>query len=132
MINEERVILMTKLAAYEKKEGKEMENIGRYFRSDYIGIQIFKSIIGATVAFVLVFALYILYDLENFMNDIYKIDLFVFAKNILVYYVISVIVFAVITFFVYSHRYSKAKKKMRTYYLNLKKLAGMYDKNNNS
>ena len=32
MLNEERIILMTKLASYEKREGKESMAIGRYFR----------------------------------------------------------------------------------------------------
>ena len=131
MLNEERVILMTKLAAYEQSEGKKMVAAGKYFRSDYIGIQVLKSVIGGTVAYFILFALYILYDFENFMNDIYKIDLFVFAKNILVYYAVFVVAFAAITFFVYSYRYTKAKKSMRTYYLNLKKLSSMYDKHNN-
>ena len=131
MLNEERVVLMTKLAAYEQNEGRKMVAVGKYFRSDYIGIQVLKSVIGSTVAFIIIFALYILYDLENFMNDIYKMDLFIFAKNVLIYYAVFVIVFAVITFFVYSHRYTQAKKSTRTYYMNLKKLASMYDKNNN-
>ena len=39
MLNEERVILMTKLAAYEQNEGMNMVAVGKYFRSDYIGIQ---------------------------------------------------------------------------------------------
>lgn len=131
MLNEERVILMTKLAAYEQSEGRKMVAVGKYFRSDYIGIQVLKSIIGSTVAYAIIFVLYILYDLENFMNDIYKMDLFVFAKNVLVYYAVFVVAFAVITFFVYSYRYTKAKQSTRTYYMNLKKLASMYDKNNN-
>ncbi len=130
MLNEERVILMTKLASYETHEGKKNVAIGRYFRSDYIGIQVVKSIIGATVAFFVMFGLYVLYDLEKLMNDIYKMDLFAFAKNILVNYAVFVIAYAAITFFIYSHRYTKAKKNLRTYYINLKKLSAMYEKNN--
>ena len=34
MLNEERVILMTKLAAYEQNEGRKMVAVGKYFRSD--------------------------------------------------------------------------------------------------
>ena len=60
MLNEERVILMTKLAAYEQNEGRKMVTVGKYFRSDYIGIQVLKSVIGSTVAFIIIFALYIL------------------------------------------------------------------------
>ena len=62
MLNEERVVLMTKMASYEANEGKKSLAIGSYFRSDYIGWQVLKSIISATIAFVVVFAMYILYD----------------------------------------------------------------------
>ena len=49
MLNEERVILMTKLASYEANDGKRNVAIGSYFRSDYIGWQVLKSIISATI-----------------------------------------------------------------------------------
>ena len=48
MLNEERVILMTRLAAYEAGEGKQNVAIGKYFKSDYIRMQIIKSIIYYT------------------------------------------------------------------------------------
>lgn len=130
MLNEERIILMTRLASYEAGEGKRNEAIGRYFRSDYIGVQVVKSVISASIAFVILFGLYILYDLEELMAEIYKMDLFVFAKNILLLYAVMVIGFAVITYAVYAYRYSKAKKSLKNYYNNLRKLASLYDKNN--
>ena len=37
MLNEERVVLMTKMASYEANEGKKSLAIGSYFRSDYKG-----------------------------------------------------------------------------------------------
>lgn len=129
MLNEERIILMTKLASYESGEGKKNAAIGRYFRSDYIGVQVVKSVISATIAFVVVFALYVLYDFETFMLDIYKMDLFVFARNVLKIYAIVVIGFAILTYIVYTYRYSKARKGMKNYYGNLKKLASLYEKN---
>ncbi|MGN0431400.1 MAG: hypothetical protein ACI4EQ_03490 [Lachnospiraceae bacterium] len=129
MLNEERIILMTKLASYEAGEGKRNEAIGKYFRSDYIGVQVIKSIISATIAFLIGFALYVLYDFETFMLDIYKMDLFVFAKNVLMTYGAVVAGFAVLTYIIYTYRYSKAKKSLKNYYGNLKKLASLYEKN---
>ena len=40
MLNEEKIILMTQMASYEENEGKKNMAIGRYFRSDYIAIQL--------------------------------------------------------------------------------------------
>ena len=131
MLNEERIILMTRLASYEAGEGKKSEAIGRYFRSDYIGVQVVKSVISTSIAFAVLFGLYILYDLETLMTEIYKMDLFVFAKNILLIYAVAVVVFAVLTYAVYAYRYNKAKRSLKNYYNNLRKLASLYDKNNN-
>ena len=91
MLTEERVILMTKLASYEMSEGKKDKAVGNFFRSDYVGVQVLWSIISAAIAFVICFALYILYDLEAFMEDIYKIDLFVFAQNVLIWFLAVVL-----------------------------------------
>ena len=131
MLNEDRIILMTRLASYEAGEGKKNEAIGRYFRSDYIGVQVVKSVISASIAFAVIFGLYILYDLETLMTEIYRMDLFVFAKNILLMDAVMVAGFAVLTYAVYAYRYSKAKKSLKNYYNNLRKLASLYDKNNN-
>ena len=128
MLNEERIILMTKMASYEEREGKKNVAIGKYFRGDYIAIQINKKGFCATIAFVIVFALYILYDFENFMLDLYKMDLISFAQNILIYYGVTVVIYGVISYLIYSYRYAKAKKSLKCYYHNLKKLNSLYSK----
>lgn len=126
MLNEERIILMTKMASYEANEGKKNVAIGSYFRGDYIGWQVLKSIISATIAFVVVFGVYIFYDFETFMTDIYKMDLIEFARHILSMYLWTVGIYAVIAYAVYMIRYMKAMKSLKLYYMNLRKLSGMY------
>lgn len=126
MLNEERIILMTQLAAYEANEGKKNVKIGNYFRSDYIAVQILKSIVSASIAFALVFALYIFYDFENFMQDVYKMDLIAFARNVLIRYGISVVVYGVVTYIVCTYRYARVRRNLKCYYHNLKKLSSLY------
>ena len=48
MLNEERIRLMTRMAAYEEHEGKKDIAISEYFRGDYISFQLLKSAIYAT------------------------------------------------------------------------------------
>ena len=91
MLNEEKVILMTRLASYEADEGKQNMAVGKYFRSDYIRMQTIKSIVYATLAFVILAALVVLMDLETFMGDIYQMDLIQYAKEVLLWYVIFVV-----------------------------------------
>lgn len=65
MLNEERVILMTKMASYEEGEGKRNMSLGRYFRGDYISIQLLRAFFSSTIAYLLGFGLYVLYDFET-------------------------------------------------------------------
>ena len=127
MLNEERVILMTHMASYECGEGKRNVRIGNYFRSDYIAVQVLKSVISITVAFAVVFALYLLYNLEVFMQNLYAIDLISFAKSVLIYYVVIVVGYGLVTYVISTYRYAKAKNNLKLYYHNLKKLNSLYE-----
>lgn len=128
MINEEKVILMTKLASYESGRGKKDINVLHYFRSDYIGFQILKSVIAATISFFAVFAVYVFYNFETLIQDIYKMDLMAFGKTIVILYLCVVGAYGVVSYVVYASKYAKAKKSLKIYYASLKKLAGMYDR----
>ena len=121
MLNEERIKLMTKMASYEANEGKRNVAIGSYFRGDYISLQVIKSIVSATVAFAICFALFVFYDFEALMSDIYKMDLMTLGRNILFSYVGFTAVYSLLS-------YATAKKSLKMYYNNLKKLAYLYDK----
>lgn len=127
MINEDKVILMTKMAAYESGKGKKDITILNYFRGDYIGFQVLKAVIAATISFFLAFAVYIFYNFETFMQDIYKMDLLSFGKSVIILYLCTVGAYGVISYVVYAFKYSRAKKSLKTYYTNLRKLAGMYE-----
>ena len=118
---------MTKLAAYEENEGGRNMEVASYFRSDYIGLNVIRSIIGATIAYLVLFGLYIYYDFEVFMQDIYKMDLLQFGKTALYYYVVLVVIYAVVSYILYSYKYHKAKKNLKKYQGHLKQLAAMYD-----
>ena len=128
MLNESRIKLMTKMASYEANEGKKNMAIGTYFKGDYIGKDVMKSIIYATIAYVLVFALYVCYDFEFFMQDIYKLDLLEFGKSIIVQYLKLVVGYGMITYIVYALRYQSARRSLRCYYNNLRRLNSMYRK----
>lgn len=128
MINEEKVILMTRLASYEANEGKRDISIVNYFKSDYIGFQILKSVIAATISFLALFGIYVFYNFEELIQEMYKMDLLGFGKNVIILYLCAVGAYGVISYVVSVIKYNKAKKNLRNYYSNLRKLAGMYDK----
>lgn len=116
------------MAAYESNEGKKNMAIGTFFHGDYISKEVIKSIIYGTVAYFVVVALYIVYDFEKFMTDIYNMDLMQFGKVLLKRYIILIVVYSLITIVVYAVRHRKARKNLRIYYNNLRRLNSMYRK----
>ncbi len=127
MLSEERIILMTRMASYEQGEGKKNVKIGNYFRSDYITVQVLKAIISAVLAFFIMFGIYMLCNFEEFMKNLYEMDIFAFARQILIYFCAMVGGYAVLTYIVCTWKYASAKKSLKCYYHNLKKLGSMYN-----
>ena len=126
MVNEERIKLMTRMAAYEKEEHKKNKKIVSFFKSDYISMQMLKSIVATTITFAIVFGLYVLYDFEVFMKEIYRMDMFEFAKSVIIIYVIFLSIMLVITYVVSLYRFNKALQDTKLYYTNLKKMSRIY------
>ena len=127
MLSQERIKLMTKMAAYEENEGKKYMSIGSYFRSDYMGMQVIRSVISGTLAFFLLAGLYVYYHFETMMQDSYKMDLLRLGRRVLFYYIVFIAAYSVITYVIYSFRYSRAKRSLKHYYYHLKQLAAIYD-----
>ncbi|MCR5831168.1 MAG: hypothetical protein K6G67_03375 [Lachnospiraceae bacterium] len=129
MLNEERIRLMTRMAAYEEHEGKKDIAISGYFRGDYISFQLLKSAIYATVGFALAVAMYVLYNIETFLEDFYKMDILEFLKDILSKYCLVLAIYLVISYFVYSYRYHRAKRHVKQYNQLLRALLQMLNIN---
>ena len=119
---------MTRLAAYEAGEGKKNASIGSYFRGDYISLQLMKSIVSATIAFALIAGLFVAYDSEAFMQGLYEIDLMEYAKSIIFYYIGFVGIYSLISYVIYSFRYRKAKRRLKVYFNNLRRLQVLYQR----
>ncbi len=127
MLEPDKIVLMTRLASFEKNEARENSNIWQYFRGDYIGWQVLKSIVAGTIVFGIIFAGFIVYDFETFMLEIYKMDLMEYAKGVLTKYLIFVAVYSVITYRVFAVKYANARGELRTYVHNLNKLSKTYN-----
>ena len=129
MLDEEKVILMTKMAAFIDREGKKNGAINSYFRSDYVSFNVIKSVISATIVFAIFLATYVLCNFEEVLSNLYNTEnLLSVGRRCLMYYLLLVGMYSLISYVVYSYRYSKMRKSMKAYYGNLKKLARMYEK----
>ena len=127
MVNENKVILMTKLASYEAHEGKKYLAIGRYFRGDYISLQLLKSLISGTLAFLVAVGMSVLYDMEAFMKNFYQTsDMIQLIKEMGIKYLILMGIYMLISYVVAAYQYNRSRQSLKTYYGNLKKLSKNY------
>ena len=114
------------MASYEETEGKKNVSVARHFRSDYVGAQVLKAVICATIACMIVFAAYIYYDFENLLTDIYKMDLMEYAAGLLKKYAIFMVGYCVIVYIAFTVKYSQARANLKKYFNNLKLLGTLY------
>ena len=121
MVNKDRVILMTRMSAFRQREGKKTAAINQYFRSDYVGFQVLKSVISATIVFCILLGTYVLFHFEELMQNIYNLNVMAVARRLLVYYILLVGGYAVVSYVIYSIRYTKMRGRMKNYYNDLKK-----------
>jgi len=130
MLNEEKIRLMTGIAMFEKKTGKEILPAGRYFKSDYVGSHMIRSFITYTLACSLCLALWVLYNIETIMSTMDLTVLLGSAKQMAIFFVAGLGVYLFITLFVYSKRYETASKSMKMYQAKLRRLEKKYEASN--
>lgn len=128
MINEGRVRRMARMAAYEQEDGVRDEKINAYFRGDYITKQILITFICATIAFVILFAGYGIYNFENLIVQIYSMNLQEMLAVVLLAYAAFVGGMILITVRVYTSRYKRARRHLNAYYQDLHRLSVSYRK----
>lgn len=127
MLNEEKIRLMTGIAMFEKKSGKDIEPAGRYFKSDYVGSHMIRSGIIYTFAWALCMALWLLYQMEDIMSTMDITVILNSAKMIGVVYAAGLLIYLFLTYWIYSRRYEAASKGLKVYQARLKRLARKYE-----
>lgn len=126
MLNEKKIRLMMELARYEEGQGKEEMRIAKYFRSDYLGIALFKNFFLASIGYMVVLLLIAAYFSEYLLNNVHKMNLILLAVVLIGGYIITITVYSVITYIIYSLKYSRAKMGVEAYDRKLEKLEALY------
>ena len=128
MINEERVKRLYKIALYEQKEEKKHREIGQYYKSDYIGKELIKSIISGTLAFGCLAILWLLGSWEDVLDSINNLEIVGTAFQMIAVYLVFILIYLVITYVVYRYRYDAGRKRLKEYMKNLKVAQRMYER----
>lgn len=122
MLNKQKIKLMTRAAIYEESVGREDLKINMYFASDYIRVNLLKTLIGVTVGYLLAVMLFLGYRYEELLAELANMDLMAMVMDFGVYYVILLAVYAVCALIYYSYKKHQSERNVRQYYAVLKKI----------
>ncbi|MBE5934390.1 MAG: hypothetical protein E7262_01185 [Lachnospiraceae bacterium] len=130
MINNEKVRLMAKLAIYEKNNEEDIK-LSKYYKVDYVKHNILKTIISVTIAYACILGLIVFYNMEYFLAEAFNLDYTIIGVQIVVTYLMTVIVFSLLSFLIYGDKIKNSRERLVKYNSNLKKLSNMYDDEKN-
>lgn len=122
MVQEEKVKLMSRIAIYEKHEGRTAIPMNTFYKGDYVRLNALKSIVSATVVYVLVAALVAVYQIEYILANILKVDYKKLLVILLLGYAVWVFMYWLIARILYAKRYEDARSNIIIYNHRLKKL----------
>ncbi|WP_302626564.1 hypothetical protein [uncultured Eubacterium sp.] len=123
MLNNEKIILMTKLSLYEQKNQKKEIKTGKYFKSDYMLLKMLGSFISVTIGYLLCLGVWFMYSSDQVLANMTTLGRFTgFIVIIILIYVIVTIIYMIFSYAFYSHRFRTIRKNLKEYNGDLKTL----------
>lgn len=126
MLKEEKIHLMTRLAFYEKREGKHTIPIGKYYKKDYVALKMLQTAFSTAIAYFCILALWVLGRMESLLEGLKDMNFVSLGAGMVIGFVVTELVFLIIAFRLYSRKYAEAKKRLKPYYQDLKYLDHYY------
>lgn len=127
MIHNERVRHMVHLQAFNDRKGKEYFPIVRYFRGDYVGLQLLSAFVSGTVSYGILLVIWVVCNMEMLMTTIHTMDLRQFTVDIVLRYLGFMLVYLIAVYIYAQIRYTRAKKEVKGYNRHLKRLMADYE-----
>lgn len=126
MLNEDKVRLMSRMAMFETREGKEAIKIEKYTKKDYIFIQVIKTWVLSTIGFALVFLLALLLCIDFISVVLSAVNLSIILIAIVALYAACVILSVMYARKEAVSRYEEAKRLIKKYRKYVDELDVMY------
>lgn len=128
MVNLERVKHQCQIAFYEQKEDKKNRQVGNYYRSDFIGKEIIKSIFTGTIAYAVMAVLWMMVNWDTVLDSVNDLSIVNIVLVMLLVYIGFIAVYLFVTYIVYGLRYIQSRKRMDGYKEHLKALNRIYER----
>ena len=120
MLNQKKIRWMTQASIYQKNEGIRDLRENAFFASDFVRYNVLKTLLGVTIAYILIFGIYAVCHLDEILAEAANFQLAELFQTALRYYIILLIIYGVLSAGVYAWRYHKSHERVRIYYRMLK------------
>lgn len=131
MLDKKKIRLMTRLAAYDKKNAKRDLKISNYYKKDYVSFNTLSTVVWITIGYAIVAGLYALCNMEMLLDGLTVTKLLILAGAAIGIYVVLIIIYCICASTVYAKKYHKAKLRTKRYYRDLARLDKMGIKEKN-
>ena len=116
MLNNEKIILMTKLSLYEQKNQKKEIKTSKYFRGDYMSLKMLKS-------YLLCLVLWFMYKSDKVISSLTTTGrLTALIVMLVILYIVSVVLYMIFSYAFFSHKFRNIRKHLKEYNGDLKTL----------
>lgn len=126
MLNNRKIRIMTKLALFEQTEGKEDLSMSKYYKTDYVRLNVLKTVVSVTIGYLLILLMIGMYESEYIISKAVTLDFVRIGRYILGFYIMIMTVYVTGSIIGYSIKYDKSRKNLSKYYNSLKKLSKIY------
>ena len=99
-----------------------------YARQDYVAMEMLKSFVTGTIAFMLMFGIWAVRDIDRAMGMLNAAYLKDFIVDVGLKYLVFLLAYLIVTYVVYQIRYTQGRKKVKKYYNSLKAVNKMYER----
>ncbi len=125
MVNNDKVRMMTKIQLFADQE-KDALRANRFFQRDYLGLYMIRSFFAYIVVFILIVALWILYNWEELLTQTDMNVLMQWGEGIFLTFVLLLIPSMIISYIAYWFQYRRFRKRVREHIEDLKQLNSFY------
>ena len=124
MLDERKVKLMTKMALYEQKEGKEDFKVS----ADYASVHTIYSILWMTVGYILLIVLIGFAAMDSLTANMTLSVIVLLTGSIIIGYFLVVFIGGVASHQFYNNKHQEARSRVKKYNHHLIRLLKMYEK----
>lgn len=128
MIDAKKVQIMTKMAAFEKREEEGALKITRYERLDYVRMEILKMFLCVSVGYLILLGMLAIYHMEDLLEQAVTMEFSSLIGRIVAGYVGILVVYSVIGGAAYYVRHKRARRFVKEYDRRLHMLRKYYRK----